>query len=346
MIPVAVVGWGGSARNIHAPLIAGCSGLTITDVVARSASAAADAEGRLPNATLHRDIGAALASDAELFVIATPDPLHVDMATAALQSRRHVVVEKPLATTIRDASGLARLARERGVILSTFQNRRWDGDFLTVRHLLDTRALGRIARVESTITRFTGRIEPTWREQPRAGHLDGKLVDIGTHLVDQALIALGPVTSVYAEVDVTRPDSLIGDDVFLALTHANGIRSHHRLSTATAARHPRFVVTGATASYVKWGSDSQDSALRAGKSPHAPAFGAEDRAMWGEIVDADGVRTVETQRGRWLTFYEMMVEAIRSVGPNPVPPSDSIAALRVLEAASQSHRLGEVISLA
>jgi predicted dehydrogenase len=224
------------------------------------------------------------------------------------------------------------------VPLTVFQNRRWDGDFLTVRRLIDEGALGRVLRFESRFERWQPAIRPGWRENAAPGEAGGTLYDLGAHLVDQALRLFGPVTSVYAEVDRRRPGAQVDDDAFLALTHANGVSSHLWMSAVTAQLGPRLRVLGDRAAYTKYGLDVQEQALVAGERPDRPGWGEDDPRRYGRLgVDGD-LREIRTEPGRYQDFYAEVAAALRDGAPMPVDPAESVAALEIIETAHRQVR--------
>jgi scyllo-inositol 2-dehydrogenase (NADP+) len=227
--------------------------------------------------------------------------------------------------------------------LTVFQNRRWDGDLLTVRRLLAEGRLGTVTRFESRFERWRPQPKPGWRESGAAGEGGGVLADLGSHLVDQALLLFGPVVSVYAETDRRRPGVEVDDDAFVALRHAGGARSHLWMSAVAAQLGPRLRVLGTAAGYVKYGLDIQEAALRAGADPAEPGWGCEDERSWGTVgVDGSTV-TQPTEAGAYPTFYRAVATALREGTPMPVDPAEAVTALQVLDAARTSAAEGVVV---
>jgi predicted dehydrogenase len=255
-----------------------------------------------------------------------------------------VVVDKPLAVTAEEARGLAERAARAGRLLIPFHNRRWDDDFLTLRREVDAGRLGRVLRLESRFDRW--RPEPkegAWRELGDPADGGGLLLDLGTHLVDQAVTLLGPVTSVYAELERRRPGVTVEDDVFLALAHVGGARSHLWAGVHAAHLAPRFRVLGDRAAFVSEGLDEQEAALRAGGSPRDPGFGERDAAV---LYDgSDTAERLDMVRGNWPTFYAGVVAAICDGTPSPVSAQDAVHVLELLEAARQSAASGTVVAV-
>ena len=336
---VALLGYGLAGSAFHAPLIATTPGLRLAAIVTRSEERRARAVRDHPEATLlgSADEVWAKADDFDLVVVAAPNRAHVPLASAALEAGLPVVVDKPLAATAGEGRALVERARERGLMLTVFQNRRWDGDFLTVRGLLERDVLGQVFRFESRFERWRPELAGGWRERPAAEEAGGLLFDLGSHLVDQALQLFGPVQSVYAELGVRRPGAEVDDDAFVALEHASGVVSHLWMSAVAAQRGPRFRVLGVRAAYTKQGFDVQEEALRAGLTPGGPGWGEEPKEHWGRLgVDGD-LREVPTETGSYGAFYEGVAASLQRGAPPPVDPSEAVAVLDVLEAARSSH---------
>ncbi|MFJ1736255.1 Gfo/Idh/MocA family oxidoreductase [Streptomyces sp. NPDC088254] len=348
---VGLIGYGLAGSVFHAPLIAATEGLSLDTVVTSDPERQAQARAEFPDVrvTATPDALLARAGELDLVVIASPNKTHVPLATAALEAGLPVVVDKPIAGTAAQARALAALAEERSLLLSVFQNRRWDGDFLTLRKLLDEGALGDVYRFESRFERWRPQPKGGWRESGDPAEIGGLLYDLGSHVVDQALALFGPVASVYAESDVRRPGAEADDDTFIALTHTGGVRSHLHVSATTAQLGPRLRVLGSSAGYVKYGLDPQEAALREGLRPGA-GWGEEPESLWGRIGAGESPLTgggspVPTLPGDYPAYYAKVARALIDGGPNPVTALEAAAALDVLEAARRSARDGVVVSL-
>ncbi|NEB79477.1 Gfo/Idh/MocA family oxidoreductase, partial [Streptomyces sp. SID14478] len=313
---VGLIGYGLAGSVFHAPLIAATEGLVLDTVVTsnpeRQAQARAEHGEGLRFAADPDELwerASSTEAPLDLIVIASPNKTHVPLATAALKAGLPVVVDKPVAGTAAQARELAALADERGLLLSVFQNRRWDNDFLTLRSLLDDGELGDIWRFESRFERWRPQPKGGWRESGNPEEIGGLLYDLGSHVVDQALVLFGPAVSVYAESDVRRAGAEADDDTFLAITHANGVRSHLYVSATTAQLGPRFRVLGSQAGYVKYGLDPQEAALRDGKRPVAgEPWGVESESLWGRVGSGEspltgGGRPAETVPGDYPAYY-------------------------------------------
>ncbi|MFI6011400.1 Gfo/Idh/MocA family oxidoreductase [Streptomyces sp. NPDC051243] len=351
---VGLIGYGLAGSVFHAPLIATTEGLTLDTVVTSNLERQKQARAEHPDAHLAatpEDLFAR-AADLDLVVIASPNKTHVPLATAALKAGLPVVVDKPIAGTATEARELAALAEERGLLLSVFQNRRWDNDFLTLRRLLAEGELGDVWRFESRFERWRPQLKGGWRESGAPEEIGGLLYDLGSHVVDQALVLFGPVTQVYAEADTRRPGAETDDDTFIALTHAGGVRSHLYVSATTAQLGPRFRVLGSKAGYVKYGLDPQEAALREGQRPGTAAadWGTEPESMWGRVGSGEspltgGGRAEPTLPGDYPAYYAAVAKALLDGGPNPVTALEAAAALDVLEAARRSAHDGSAVKL-
>ena len=334
----ALIGYGLAGAVFHAPLITAVPGLELAAIVTRDERRRVQAAQRHPQAEPLEDAEGVWkrADQFDLAVIAAPNRAHVPLATAALETGLPVVVDKPVATRASAARQLADTAREKGLALIPFHNRRWDGDFLTLRRLIEQGELGEVLRFESRFERWSPQVPDAWRELPDPEEGGGVLFDLGIHLVDQSLQLFGPLAAVYAELDSRRQGARVADDAFVALTHSSGTRSHLWMSEFAAHTGPRFRVLGNQAAYVKWGLDVQEDALREGRLPGESGWGSEERSRWGQIGIDEETTPVQTEPGAYQRFYEGVVATIRDGAPPPVDPADAITALRVLDAASVS----------
>ncbi len=346
---VALIGYGVGGAVFHAPLVSATPGLDLAAVVTRDPGRREEVRARYPDCRVVDD-AERLWQGTEPFdvvVVATPNDAHVPLALAAIRAGLPVVVDKPLAVTPADGERLVAAAREAGVPLTVFHNRRFDGDLLTIQRLLAAGTLGRVHRFESRFERWRPEPRPgAWRETEPATSGGGLLLDLGSHLVDQAMLLFGRPHRVYAEVDVRREGVRGDDDVFVALEHSDGVRSHLWASAVAAQLGPRFRVLGSRAAYVKHGLDGQEAALRDGALPDDPGFGTEPPESTGHLHGDDGeTPVVPTERGDYRRFYVLLEAALRGAGPVPVDASDAVDVLRVLEAAAASAASGEVVTL-
>ena len=311
-IKVGLVGYGLAGAVFHAPLITACDRLELAAVLTSREA---------PNAVRTLD---ELLRRSELVVVASPNRTHFSIAKQALEAGKHVVIDKPMTVTVAEAEELIALAAKCRRVLTVFHNRRWDGDYLTVRKILPS--LGEVNLFEAYWDRFRAGIKPGWREVPDEG--SGLLSDLGPHLIDQALQLFGIPDAVSADVEMQRSGAAV-DDYFELTLQYGARRVKLGASTMVADPRPRFAVHGSAGSFVKHGLDTQESALKAGTDPRSPGFGVDERH--GQLTLPDGSReTVPTELGNYLAFYEMVAAAVLDGGPVPVDPADALNGLRII----------------
>jgi predicted dehydrogenase len=332
-IRTGVIGFGTSGRVFHAPFLASLPDYSLDVIVTANEDRKAEAARLYPQARVVPDTAAlfAAADDLDLVVIGSPSGTHVDLAHAALDAGLAVVVDKPFATTSDEGQALIEKAERLGLPLTVFQNRRWDGDFVTLRSLLAEGALGEVRRFESRFEWWKPAVPSTWKTQATVAEGGGILFDLGAHLIDQALLLFGPVDDVYAEVATHRVGGAADDDSFVSLRHRSGVRSHLWMNALAAQAGPRFHVLGSNGAFTKWGLDAQEAALKAGALPTDDGFGVEDESKWG-VVGVDGaLDRVPTQPGRYSAFYELLADALLRGAPLPVDPRDSAEVIGIIE---------------
>ncbi|MCP3138339.1 oxidoreductase [Pyxidicoccus xibeiensis] len=332
---VALLGFGFAGRTFHAPLIQATEGLELR-VVASSQPEAVRA--RLPEATLVSSAQeAATHPDVDLVVIATPNASHAPLAETALRAGKHVVVDKPFTVTLAEARALRALAHERGRTLSVFHNRRWDSDFLALRAVVSAGLLGDVTHVESRFDRFRPEVRQRWREQALPGA--GVWQDLGPHLVDQALQLFGLPDRVHALLARHRDGAQVDDWCQVTLVYP---RRHVVLqaSMLVAGGLPRFAVHGTKGSWLKYGMDSQEEQLRAGRRPGSEGWGVDPAP--GLLLTGDsrnGTPTV-APRGDYLRYYSALREGLSGSGASPVTATQALAVVSVMEAAVLAAQSG------
>jgi len=347
----AIIGYGLAGSVFHAPLIACTPGMTVAAIVTNHPERREQARRDFPRAAILSTVQDLWrnASDYDLAVVAAPNRAHLPLGLAAMNAGLPVVIDKPFAPSVSDAEQLIATSRRTAKLLTVFQNRRWDGDFLMVRQLIATDLLGPITRFESRFDRYRAEPRPgAWRELPAPEEAGGLLFDLGSHLIDQALLLFGQPVSVYAEVDRRRPAAQVDDDTFVALTFPSHVRAHLWMSLVVRNPGPRLRVNGLYGTYEKWGIDPQEDALKAGMRPGDPVWGQEPRERWGRLsTDFNGVHidgSLETLPGAYERYYALLRDALLTGGPPPVDPAGAVASLRVIEAAQQSASTGTVVS--
>ena len=334
-IRTAVIGFGTSGRIFHAPFLAADPEYSLDVIVTGDPARRAAAAARHPLARVVATPEEVWADAAELdlVVIGSPSGTHAELADSALDAGLDVVVDKPFAVTADEGRALIAKAERLGRRITVFQNRRWDGDFLTLREFVTQGALGDVRRFESRFEWWQPEPAASWKTEATAAEGGGILYDLGTHLIDQAMQLFGPVSDLYVEIARRRPDAAAEDDVFLALEHDSGVTSHLWMSAVAPLFGPRFHVLGSRAGYATWGLDGQEPSLIAGALPGDPGFGETPEARWG-VLGADGdTRPVPTKRGDYGAFYRLLANALREGGPMPVDPAAAVAVLEIIERA-------------
>jgi len=322
---IGLAGYGFGGRIFHAPLIAAAGGAELAGVVTRSPERRAEVAADHPGVPVFDSLAALRDAGAEAVAISTPAETHIPLVLEAIALGLAVVCDKPFALDAAQAREAVAAAEAAGAVLSVYQNRRWDSDFLTVRRLLEDGALGEVTLFESTFERYSPD-EPV----PAAGA--GILRDFGAHLVDQALVLFGPVARVYGDLGGGAGE--LEERFFAVLEHRGGMTSHLSGDWVQGAPAPRFRVRGRAGAYVVWGMDGQEPALIAGRTPagEGDAWGTEPPERWGRLQRGETSEPAPSERGRWDTFYPAFAAAVRGEGPVPVDPHDAIASLTVIDA--------------
>lgn len=355
-ISAGVIGFGLAGRVFHAPFVNAVNGLSLDAIVQRSGDEAAT---RYPHATIFRSVDELLQSEVQLVVIATPNATHVPLAREALSAGKHAVIDKPFAPTVEEALELEELARAGNRLLVPFHNRRFDGDFLTLRKLLQEGRVGRAVTLRSRFDRFRPvPREGTWKEAE--GAQNGLLMDLGPHLIDQALDLFGCPETVQASVRTDRDTGTIEDafDLVLQFNHeGKPLRVELGATMLAAVLEPRFRLLGTRGEFVKFGVDPQEPALVGGAT--VPPEGSsqdwltEDKQYWGTLTtaaDPAAPATLETcpiptERGDYRYFYEAVAAALHGTGKPPATPRDAVRVARLIELARESSRTGNTLAV-
>ncbi|MCI0712229.1 MAG: Gfo/Idh/MocA family oxidoreductase [Chloroflexi bacterium] len=339
MINVGIAGWGLAGRSFHAPFLS-----EPFHIIAVVSSRDVGIAQRLDNfeELITRD-------DIELIVIATPHFLHTEQAIAAMRAGKHVVVEKPVAASPEEVLKLKEVSAATEMHCIPFQNRRWDGDFLTVKKLIEQYTLGQIYHFESRWNYYRPTIQDRWKS--KAENMGGVFYDLAPHLVDQTLQLFGMPQSVYAHIGIRHPDREATDFFRLHLTYDTGMTALLEVDTFNAIEYPRFHIRGRWGTFEKYGVDPQEAMLRNGANPaHIEDWGVEDESLWGQIVgntanDEKRIRSIHTEPGDYGCFYREVYKTLTEGSPPPVTLDEVYKQLILMDAAQQSSQTASIVYL-
>jgi len=340
VIKTAIVGYGFSAKTFHLPFI---ESLPEFEVSAISSSQTDTVKQDWPNAAHYLTAEEMLQkSDAQLVIITAPNEVHFSLAKLALENNKHVILEKPFVTKVADGHTLIALAKEKGLILSVYHNRRWDGDFVTIKKLIAENTLGNIKHFESHFDRFRPILRQRWRESTQDG--GGILFDLGPHLIDQALQLFGLPEAITAQCKMMR-EGATNIDYFNLTLHYPDKLALLSASLFCAGPNLRFNIQGDQANYVKWGMDPQEDRLKAGALPTTPDWSKETEDQYGHLYFEDSAQLAKTELGSYQHFFLQMAEAINNGANPPVSANDALWNIKLIELAMQSSRLGKTMKV-
>jgi predicted dehydrogenase len=332
VLKVGLVGFGLAGKVFHAPVIRAVEGLRLTTIVQRHGAP----DPRLADVEFVSSIEDLLSRPLDVVVVATSNTSHHPIAKQCLLAGRHVVVDKPFTTTPAEAQELVELAREARRVLSVYQERRYTGDFVTTQRVLSDGVLGRVVSYEAHFDRFRPELRPgAWREQPLPG--SGVWFDLGPHLFDQAVLLFGLPQAIGADIRIERDGAQV-DDAFDVTLHYPRMRAVLRASMLTAPMAPSFAVHGTKGSFIKYGLDPQEAALKSGRTPDESNWDAEPPEMYGTLTTPEGARTIPTTPSSFTHYYENVRDAILGKAQLAVTPEHAVDVMRGLELAVASSR--------
>jgi len=336
-IKVAIVGYGKGARIYNAPDISSVEGFEITKIMTANNENIAAAKKDFPNAKVVTGFEEITEDpEIELVVITIPNHLHKEFAQKALKAEKHVVVEKPFTPTVAEANELIELAGKNNRILSVHHNRRWDSDFLTIKKILKERKLGVIVEYEAHFDRFRNEVKDGWKEKKEIPG-SGILFDLGSHLIDQALILFGLPTEVFADLRIQRENSEVIDNFELLLFYPD-LKVSLKAGMLVKEKGPTFSVFGRNGSFLKYGEDSQEESLKLGLKPkNVPDWGMEPQEIWGKLNTVEESLTIKSERGNYTKFYQNIYNTIIGKEDLLVKPEEARDVIKVIELALKSQ---------
>jgi scyllo-inositol 2-dehydrogenase (NADP+) len=331
---VGLVGFGFAGKVFHAPVIRATPGLRLAAIVQRHGAP----DRRYPDVEFVRSVDELLTRPIDLVVIATPNPSHHALAKQCLLAGRNVIVDKPFTTTLAEAEDLVQVAKRQQRLLSVYQNRRYTGDFDTVRRLVTEGAIGRVVSYEAHFDRFRPELKPgAWREQPGPG--SGVWFDLGPHLLDQALLLFGIPEAIGADIRIERDGAMV-DDAFDVPLQYPRLRAVLRASMLRAPSAPSFAVHGIEGSFIKYGLDPQEAALKEGRTPDEPNWDTEPPELYGTLTTPEGTRKIPTIPSSFTRYYENVRDVLLGKAQPAVMPEQALNVMRglVLAVASSEQR--------
>ena len=345
IINVALASFGMSGEIFHAPLLNAHKGFNLISILERTKNRSRD---KYPSANIVRSYEEILSDDkVDLIIVNIPDKDHYEMALLAIKANKHVIVEKPFTLRVKEANELILLSEKTGRLLSVFQNRRWDGDFMTVRKIINEGLLGRLVEYEAHFDRYRNYLQKgSWKEQAASG--SGTIYNLGSHLIDQALVLFGLPESVFADIRSLRSGAEV-DDAFTLLLRYPEIKVTLKVSYLVREPGPKFYLHGTHGSFLKWGIDPQEDDLKSGKHPRDPGWGEEPQENWGilntEINGQSYKAKYQTLPGNYLAYYDDIHDAIINNRRPSVTAEQGRDVIRIIEAAKKSSTTRKEVAL-
>lgn len=344
MINAALLSYGMSGEIFHAPLIHNHPKFRLKSIVERRSERS---RSQYPDVNIARTVNE-IAQDPEIevAVVNTPNPTHYEFAKLMLEAGKHVVVEKPFTNTVSEANDLIALAKKKGKILTVFQNRRWDGDFMTVKKVVEQKLLGDLVEYEAYYDRYRPVVEMSWKEAEEPG--SGTIYNLGSHMIDQALVLFGRPLTVTADMRIQREGAKVHDN-YEAILDYGKLKVTLKSSYLAREAGPRYILHGTKGSFVKYGIDPQEQALKDGGVPRSARWGKEKQEDWGilntQIGDLRYYGRIETIAGDYSAFYDNLYAAIREGAALAVKPEEAALCIETITAALESSAKKQTITM-
>ncbi len=344
-IKTGIVGYGLSGKVFHAPFINEHPGFQLSKVVERNSLNAVSDYPYVETVRVYKDL--LNDSTIDLVIVCTPNIYHYQMVKEALEAGKHVVVEKPFMNTSSEADEIIKLADSKGLHIFVYHNRRWDGDFLTIKKIVNNHLLGDIRHFEAHFDRYSPeRSRAAWRDTEQQG--SGNLYDLGSHLIDQTLVLFGKPDSIKADLQSQRKGSKV-DDYFEVILNYPGLQAVLTAGMFVLENDLRYIMHGSAGSFVKYSIDPQEDMLKSGKTPKGDDWGKEEPSRWGNIsfehADLNFEGQIETEVGNYMAFYENVYQVIRKGGDFAIPVVEARNVIKIIELAFESHQLKKEIQV-
>lgn len=349
-INTGLIGFGTGGKIFHAPIIASLPNFNLAMICTANDKSVAIIKSLYPNTKIASDPLMIINEPTiELVIIATPNSEHFPLAIKALKAGKHVVVEKPFTVTSAEADSLIALSEQKQQIITVHHNRRWDSDFKTVQKIIENNSLGKLVEYEAHFDRFRKTLKKgSWKEEP--ADASGILYDLGSHLIDQAVLLFGLPDELFANLQIQRPGSHIVDHFELLLFYP-GLKVTLKAGMLVSALLPHFILSGTNGTFVKHGMDVQEEALKNGLTPLTyPAWGIEPAALHGTIITESDSRQliakIESERGDYREFYQTLYATLRMNSPLAVTPQQARNTIKIIELAIKSNDEKRILKFA
>ena len=343
-VNTAFAGYGSGGSIYNAPILSSVEGFNVTKVLTSSPKNIKAAKKDFPQVKVVKEYSAIIEDpDIDLVVLVLPNHLHYTFAKQALEANKNVMVEKPFTPHSREANDLIKLAHQKKLVLSVNHNRRWDSDFQTVKKIVKNGLLGKVVEYESHFDRFRNEVKPGWKEE-KENPGSGILYDLGSHLIDQALNLFGTPKEVFADIRTQREGATVPDAFELLLFYPN-LKVTLKAGMLVKDKGPTYQVFGTKGSFVKFGADVQEEALKEGKRPIDTAeWGVEPKNIWGKLKTLQEENLIESERGNYTAVYQNLYNAITAGEALAVKPEQARDVIRIIEAAQQSQDERRVVT--
>jgi predicted dehydrogenase len=342
-INVGIIGFGTSASVFHAPIIDYLPEFNLKKVYERKSE---KSKKEYPYVEVVHNIEDLFGPDIDVILVTTPNKIHYDHAKLALLHNKHVIVEKPFTVSSEEAKELVDLAIKKNLVLTVNQNRRWDGDFLTVKKLLETKKLGKVVEFEAHFDRFRNFIKDKWKEKDEPG--SGIVYDLGSHLIDQALCLFGEPYAIFADIRKQRPDAVV-DDYFEIILDYNTIKVTLKADMLSNYKSPKYIIKGLNGTFIKYGTDVQEGQLKEKITPDDPDYGKDKESNWGKINYIENgeekSEKIITETGKYHFFYKNLFDRIKNNAKIEVRPETALRTIQIIEKAFESNEKRQFIKL-
>lgn len=336
-LKTALIGYGSGGRIYNAPVLSSFQGFEVKKILTSSPANIVHAKKDFPEAVVLQNFSEIIEDPTiQLVVVLVPNNLHFPFSKGALEAGKHVIVEKPITVTVQEADELIEIASKKDLVLSVNHNRRYDSDFQTVRSIKESGKLGKIVAYEAHFDRFRNKVKKSWKEDPEIpGH--GILYDLGSHLIDQALVLFGPPEEIFADIRIQRKEAKVPDSFELLLFYPS-LKVSLNASTLVKEKGPNFSIFGTEGSFVKYGADVQEEALKNGLKPSThQQWGEEPQEIWGRLNTIDNSMVVKSEKGDYRKVYENLRDAIYKKKELEIKPGQARDVIKVIELAQKSN---------